>query len=385
MTNPSTPIQSTDQLKEYLYVAMQLEHATIPPYLTAAYTAKIEANKPSIDAITAVAKEEMLHLTLAANLLNAIGGTPDLLRDGFVPKYPCYLPDGETDFEVSIERFSECAVETFLKIERPASPKDPKEHAAKVREHGNIKYIARRDLRADTRGTLRGLIPYVTTKDPEGKTIELHYWSIGEFYNAIRNGFNYLADALGPKKLFAGDQEKQVNPKYYFSAGGDLTRITDLDTALVAIELISVQGEGYTDETHGMGDELAHYYRFEQLEKQQYYSKGDKPHHPTGTTFSRKYSAVYPIKTNAKVADYSSYPDIERQARLFNGRYKRFLEKLNAAFNGKSDLFANSYRDMMNYLKREMEFLIKNELGDTGENAAPTFEMAQFIYPSEEI
>jgi hypothetical protein len=58
---------------------------------------------------------------------------------------------------------------------------------------------------------------------------------------------------------------------------------------------------------------------------------------------------------------------------------------LNAAFNGKPDLFANSYRDMMNYLKREMEFLIRNELASTGENAAPTFEMTQFIYPSEEM
>lgn len=385
MTNPSTPIETTDQLKEYLYVAMQLEHATIPPYLTAAYTAKIKANQASVDVITAVAREEMLHLTLAANLLNAIGGTPNLLREGFVPEYPCHLPDGETDFEVSIERFSECAVDTFLKIERPAPPEDPKEHAAKVRKHGNIKYIAKRDLQADTRGTLRGLIPYVTTKDAEGKTIELHYWSIGEFYNAIRDGFKHLAHTLEPKKLFTGDEKKQVDPKYYFSAGGDLTRITDLDTALAAIELISVQGEGYTDETHSMGGELAHFYRFQQIEKGRYYREDDRPHHPTGGPFQRNYSAVYPIKKNAKVVDYRDYPDIEIHARLFNGRYKRFLEKLNSAFNGEPDLFANSYKDMMNYLKREMEFLIKNELVDTGENAGPTFEMAQFIYPSEEI
>ena len=66
---PSTPIETIEQLREYLYVAMQLEHATIPPYLTAAYTAKIEENKASHDAIIAVAREEMLHLTLAANLL----------------------------------------------------------------------------------------------------------------------------------------------------------------------------------------------------------------------------------------------------------------------------------------------------------------------------
>src|SRR5580698_10960616 len=104
--HPSTPIEAVSQLQAYLQVAIRLEHATIPPYLTAAYTAKIESNKASIDAITAVAKEEMLHLTLAANLLNAVGGSPDLLGADFVPSYPCPLPSGETDFQVSIESFS---------------------------------------------------------------------------------------------------------------------------------------------------------------------------------------------------------------------------------------------------------------------------------------
>jgi hypothetical protein len=31
-----------------------------------------------------------------------------------------------------------------------------------------------------------------------------------------------------------------------------------------------------------------------------------------------------------------------------------------------------------------MEYLIRNPLSDTGENAAPTFEMTEFIEPSEE-
>src|SRR5580692_6531726 len=100
--SPSTPIQNVDQLKKYLQVALQLEHATIPPYLTAAYSARIEANKSSTDVIKAVAKEEMLHLTLAANLLNAVGGSPDLKEHDFVPSYPTFLPTGQDDFDVGI-------------------------------------------------------------------------------------------------------------------------------------------------------------------------------------------------------------------------------------------------------------------------------------------
>lgn len=383
MTNPSTPIATIEQLKEYLYIALQLEHATIPPYLTAAYTAKIEANKASIDIITAVAKEEMLHLTLAANLLNAIGGKPDLLREGFVPRYPCHLPNGETDFEVNIVKFSDCAINTFLNIERPSPPEGPKSQTVRVHSHGDIHYVEKSELRKETRGLGRGILPHVTAQDAQGRTLELHYWSIGEFYNGIRSGFKHLADKLGEKKLFVGHKSKQINPKYYFSAGGDLTCIVDLDTALAAIELISVQGEGYTNDTYGMSGELAHYYRFEQIAKGTYYQEGDLPHQPTGNAFPRDYSAVYPIRTDAKIADYGAHPHIQRQARLLNGRYKRFLEKLNSAFNGNPDLFATSYKDMYQ-IKRDMEYLIRNPLSDTCEHAAPTFEMTEFIYPPEE-
>ncbi|MGO6670880.1 ferritin-like domain-containing protein, partial [Rhizobium ruizarguesonis] len=36
----SSSIKTLDELKEFLYRAMQLEHATIPPYLTALYSIK---------------------------------------------------------------------------------------------------------------------------------------------------------------------------------------------------------------------------------------------------------------------------------------------------------------------------------------------------------
>ena len=111
---PSTVIENVEQLKEYLQVAIQLEHAVIPPYLTAAYSAKIESNRDAIEIMLAVAKEEMLHLTLAANLLNAIGGQPDLISPDFVPHYPTHLPTGQDDFDVGIEKFSNHALEIFL-------------------------------------------------------------------------------------------------------------------------------------------------------------------------------------------------------------------------------------------------------------------------------
>lgn len=400
---PSTPIETIEQLREYLCVAMQLEHATIPPYLTAAYTAKIEENKASHDAIIAVAREEMLHLTLAANLLNAIGGTPDLMREGFVPSYPCYLPDGETDFKVSIANLSDSTIDTFLEIERPTPPKEFRKAASviaedgKIRsiappssaevsdeansllsEDGKIKYIEKKDLRKDTRGQGRGLLPVVTMESSAGVVLELHYWSIGEFYNAIRNGFEHLVGKREP--LFTGDTSRQVPPPRYFSAGGDLTEITNLTTALAAIDLISTQGEGYTDEIRDMGEELAHYYRFEQIKKRRYYLKGDHPHEPRGGAFPVDFKAVYPIKQDAKIADYRDDPIVEEKARVFNGLYRRFLRKMNDAFNERPDLFKTSYADMFQ-IRDAMGYLIRKELAGTGENAAPTFEMNECIDP----
>jgi len=87
-------ITTPAELQDYLHAAMQLEHATTPPYLTALYSLQPGSNSDAFHVIRVVVVEEMLHLTLAANLLNAVGGEPDLSRPGFVARYPAYLPDG---------------------------------------------------------------------------------------------------------------------------------------------------------------------------------------------------------------------------------------------------------------------------------------------------
>jgi hypothetical protein len=100
------------------------------------------------------------------------------------------------------------------------------------------------------------------------------------------------------------------------------------------------------------------------------------PHHPSGAPFPRDFSAVFPIKKNGKVADYQDHSEIQKQARRFNCRYRRLLERINQAFNGQPDLLKDSNREMF-VIKQDMESLIRNELSGTNENAAPTFEMNQ--------
>ena len=38
--------------------------------------------------------QKMLHLALAANVLNAVGGKPKLYYKQFIPNYPSFIPGG---------------------------------------------------------------------------------------------------------------------------------------------------------------------------------------------------------------------------------------------------------------------------------------------------
>jgi Ferritin-like len=365
------PINTREELQQYLQTALQVEHATIPPYLTALYSIQDDpqkSNLPSYNIIRAVVVEEMLHLTLAANLLNAIGGSPDLIRPDFVPNYPAYLPTGETDFEVSLERFSPHSLDTFLKIERPTPP--PASNA--VVQFGAVSYVKHESL-AEGRKTGRGMLPHVHTK-----TGVLHFWSIGEFYKAIGDGFKHLVKVLGEKELFNGKPENQVGPEYYHSSGGEITKVDSLKTALAVIDFISGQGEGMSGRIYDDEGELSHYYRFDQIRQQRHYrDKGDEPDKPTGGAFDVYWDKVYPIRTNLKVADLPLLSEVRDAANGFNEQYKAFLGLIHRAFNGDPALLMPTYYSSMFDIKTEAQRLIHYPLPGGDENAAPTFEMNQ--------
>src|SRR5665811_1520353 len=103
-------IEGVEELHRYLQFALQLEHSTIPPYLTALYSIHPGTNEDAVKAIQSVVVEEMLHIALVSNILNAVGGDPDFTDEGFIANYPAHLPDGETDFEVSLRPFSPEAI-----------------------------------------------------------------------------------------------------------------------------------------------------------------------------------------------------------------------------------------------------------------------------------
>jgi hypothetical protein len=360
---PNIPITTIEELHDHLRVAMQLEHSTIPPYLLALYSIRPDTNEAATRILRTIVVEEMLHLSLAANIMNAVvGGTVDFTVPDFVPTYPALLPDGEDDFTVSLRPFSCAALDTFLNIERP-------------------KKASADDKKLVDRGG-RKMAFSAHPQHPK-----LSYYSIGEFYQAIADGLKTLDEAArsGGPALFRREKTKQVGPEYYNSGGGKLLEVTDLKSALTAISTIIEQGEGFDSGIFNQSGELAHDYRFEQLKVGRYYlaknasGRPDSPGSPTGPELKVDWDAVFPSKVNAKLVDYLDFPWLHGPAVAFNQEYFEFLGLLTKAFNGEPDLLQIVARHKMHSLGNLIRQLVQVPLPGTSLHAAPTFEMPNAV------
>jgi hypothetical protein len=350
-TTPKPRITTIAQLHDYLYRGLKIEHATLPPYLIALYSLHPERNSDARHIIRVVAVEEMLHLTLVANVLNAVRGEPDLTKPGFVPRFPVVLPDGEDDFLVHLRPFGHQAVDTFLQIERPGQ--------APAEQHRIVAQKMADDVLAAVPG------------EPG-----LKFYSIGEFYEEINRGLNYLEDRARERgeTIFTGDPARQATPEYYYSGGGEIIPVTNRDTAVRALTLIAEQGEGLGGGIYDAEDELAHYYRFEQLKLQRYYQPGDQPGTPTGPPLTVDWQAAYPMKEDPRLSDYPEDSELRAAATEFNEKYAGFLASLTKAYNGQPGLLLEAVWEMFR-IRDTMTRLIRNPIpGLPGINAGPTFE-----------
>jgi Ferritin-like len=363
-------ITTVEELHYYLVQAMKLEHATIPPYISALYSIKPGTNLEAFHIIRQVAVEEMLHLTLVANVFNAVGGKFVKEEEGerktiltapdFIPQYPTYLPTGETEFQVSLSKFSPETVQTFINIERAEehiSEDQPLVVSRPVQENYHFLTIL------------------------NGKPSDTFY-SIGLFYAEIVRGLYALHQQMGDA-LFCGDPQRQITPEYYYNGGGDIIPVTDLRSAIRALKVIQEQGEGSrVGAIYDAERELGHYYRFEQLQRGQYYivnrdepEQSDKPHEPTGGTFKVDWNAVYPILDNPKLSDYPEGSEVYVAAKEFQSAYSKFLADIEYSFDGHPEKLIPAVGGMFR-LKEQASHLMRNPIpGKNGVNAAPIFRL----------
>ena len=307
-------IRTKEELYTHLQYAAIVELSTIPPYLTALYSLKDKTSK-AFQIIRSVVMEEMLHLNLVCNLINAIGYKPQLVHPFPDPdrpgrtlpnktiSYPTNIPHHHKGgpFIVLMPASKTLMQNTFMAIEQPAKQNAPS----------------------------------------EGDKFK----TIGQLYAAIEEGFKKCVEIYGDghNGLFKDDTECQHTKYYFGSSGGRAIKIKDLKTALRACEEIKKQGEGapnpknpenweedfgyyeyYGDRQDGtygpiLGTpvEMSHYLKFKDM------AEGKIP-----------LGDVYPMMPNPH-PDNFTHEHTKELASIFDGCYSMMLRTLELCFSRK--------------------------------------------------
>ncbi len=333
-------INTIESLRRHLQAAMELEHATIPVYLTALFSIREGANELPARIIRSVVMEEMLHMTLVGNVLNAVGGSPVIACEKFIPNYPCPLPFSNGALQVGLLKFSPQALQMFLRIEKP----EEKNTVPKAEQ----------------------------------------FSTIGQFYDGLICALKQLeASAVKQRKtIFTGDPDKQIQTEHFYYGGeGRVIPVTDLESAVSALEEVIEQGEGhdhtiYEADNRGFSDqhELAHYYRFNELKEGRLYAEGDTPSNPpSGAQLAIDWESVWNVIPNPKMARFEHRPDVYALMQQFNRQYMHLLAELESAFNARPDRMIGSVPIM--YELKELATGLMKIPGDSGSyTVGPSWE-----------
>jgi hypothetical protein len=216
-------------LKDALQAAIQLELATLPPYLSALFCIS-DQGSAVFNLINDIVFNEMTHFGLACNLLAATGAQPAIVEHYRKTVYPGPLPGGVKP---------RCD-DTFL----PFFKCDPDFRV--VLGFNDLKSFAKMAMQ----------IEYPEDPVPRSRTalaLAETFPSIGEFYNAIKNAFTANTKSL-----------PYTTTKQLTDAGMNVTIVDSLANAVKAIDLIRGEGEG-SSKTPFFNEKLSHFYAFGEI------------------------------------------------------------------------------------------------------------------------
>ena len=280
--------------------ALRLEHSTIPLYLTAYFSLHdVPGNTAVAETLRSIVVEEMLHFTIVANVLNALGGRPLIDVEPMVPTYPGSLPvPVEVGLTVSAQRMSRTQAALFMNIEEPEDPV--------------------------------GLPP----GDPATTTI-------GEFYRTLIGKIDGWSDAA-----FSTPSAPQVLSPWY--PPDQLFPVDSVTSAVGALKIVVEQGEGTTTRPTGAAGEagLAHYYRFAEIVHERRFVPD--PNAPEGFSYTGDKvefdeAAVFPLFPDAKLALYQADSMARDLAVRFCTAYRHLLTCLQKTFGGAPDALGDAF------------------------------------------
>lgn len=285
---------SISEVQNAVQTAINLEFATLPPYLYAKMTILPGANAPAMQRLNGIVGQEMIHMCLACNIMNAIGGTVRINP----PVYPGPLPgDIGGGLIIHLLPFSPEAMTQGMAIEEPSEAIDPPE-------------------------LMKATIDPAVT--------------IGEYYERLDQALAALpASAWIPNN-------HQIDDAQFFP--GQIFAVNNYADAHRAITQIVSEGEGTPVSPTGQGspltfeNELAHYYRFWEMQRNQVLAKDPNPvGYAWRGSLGLDWSAVYPAIADPELHDFSNDSPAAQLAQAeCNSAYSALVDGLASAFRGET-------------------------------------------------
>lgn len=325
----TAPADASD-VRSRVQTAIDLEFSTLPPYLYALFSILPGTNASAFGRLKGIVLEEMIHMCLACNIKNAIGGTPAINP----PHYPGPLPgDVAGGLVVHLLPFSQAAAEQGKAIEEPSKPIDPPQLAALA------------------------AAPSIT---------------IGEYYHLLDLALSEL-----PASTWIANHN-QIDDSQFFP--GQIYAINNYDDAHRAIHEIVSEGEGTPVTPDGQGspldfeDELAHYYRFWEIERNQVLVKDSNPvGYAWNGSLGVDWSSVYPAIPDPEAHDFSADPPAAQAAQAAcNQAYTEMVDALAGAFAGAPGGLGVAVRAMF-ALRMAAIKALRTPLADGKSVAGPAF------------
>lgn len=341
---PFLALRNVDDLRHALQLALELEHSTIPPYLYALFSLKSGSNREVAEIIRGVVRQEMLHMTLVANILTALGGEPRIGRPGFVPTYPNHLPAGVLpDLVVSLRRCSVQQIrDVFMGIERPEQPLTkarapyPEPVVPERIELNELGEVTSYYYELPQNNTVK-MAQAISAQDLDThlfsplrtffQEAEFEEFTIGWLYTQVARRIDELGDGI-----FTGKDRPQVL-NWPGEAPGNLHRVYDVATAQSAIYEIIHQGEGTIGNPEYQG-QPSHYYRFQQVVKGRRLVQKDGAWVFEGEEIPFDPDGVYPVMDDPDTSAIPQESPGRLASELCDRTYGDLLGALDRVFNG---------------------------------------------------
>ena len=367
-TESPLTVESREELVYLLGQACEIEHGLMCEYLYAQFSLKrgveegltpeqlvrVQAWEASL---IVVIKQEMLHLALATNILTAVGAAPHFERPNF-PIWSRWYPSG---VQIALLPFGEQALRHFMYLERP--------------EGMDLVDAQAFAPAPDAESRIIEAAPLLAVPEP--------WQTVGHLYRGIGAGLSHLSERYGEDAVFIGPPTAQATTEIF--EWEELTAVTDLASALRAIDLIVTQGEGSS------GDWVdAHFGKFVGILEDFLSVKAADPNFNPVRPVEPAYVRLPPDVASGTLIEE---PLTARVADFCNGLYEVILQVLcryYAHFDetpAELDTLARTSKHLMNWVMRVVASELTNlPIGPAhaGSTAGPTLEIvrpAYFVLP----